>query len=279
MSGFKFQKEYDFAIELAKAAGSVIKDAYDKPKNVELKCSIADLVTETDTFVEKMILDKIKTSFPNHDFIGEESVAASNGAKVNITNTPTWIIDPVDGTTNFVHSFPYTCVAIGFLYEKQPVFGVIFNPIRGELFAARKGHGATLNGKSISVASTGSKTVKGSLLISEFGSSRDPAKIKWMHSNFEKLLNSGVHGIRSLGSCALNICSVACGRADGFYEAGMHIWDIAGASLILEEAGGFCCDMDGKSLDLCRRRIVACSSESLAQDVVANISTIELETD
>jgi len=276
---FKFEDEFNLALELAKSGGKLIKEAFNKPKNVDLKSSTIDLVTETDTAVEKMILDKINSAFPTHKFIGEESVAASGGAKVEITSESTWIVDPVDGTTNFVHSFPYPCVAIAFMNSKTVEFSVIYNPIKDELFTAKLGFGAHLNGEKISCSPASPESVEGALLITEIGSSRDPKRLDAVFGNMNKLLDAGAHGFRSLGSCAMNMCAVACGRADAFYEAGMHIWDYSGAALIVREAGGCTIDMNGGELDLCARRVISAANSGLAYSISKNIESIELERD
>ena len=127
---FKFNSEFELAESLARSGGALIKEAFHKPKNIDLKSSTIDLVTETDTAVEAMILSAITKNFPTHKFIGEETVAASGGQKVEITDDPTWVVDPVDGTTNFVHSFPYPCVAIGFMNNQIVEFGVIYSAFK-----------------------------------------------------------------------------------------------------------------------------------------------------
>jgi len=264
---------------MAKEVGIEINNAYIKPKNVLSKQSDVDLVTETDKNVENYIIKSIKDTFPDHEFIGEESVAASNYAKIVLNDKPTWVVDPVDGTTNFVHKFPYTCVCIGFMVNKVTEFGVVFNPIMNELFSARRNFGATMNEKIINVSPVSSESIQGSLIISEFGSSREEKRINYVFENMQNILKAGSHGIRSLGSAAMNICSVAIGRADAYYEAGMHIWDICAAGLILREAGGATIDINGEELNLCKRRIIAASNGKLAKHISETITCIELEYD
>merc|ERR1711976_1114493 len=179
MTSFKFDPEFNLAVSLSKTGGQLIKEAFYKPKNIDLKSSTIDLVTETDTAVEKLIFDEISKNFPTHKFIGEETVAASGGAKVVITDEPTWVVDPVDGTTNFVHSFPYPCVAIGFMNNKIVEFGVIYNPIKDELFTAKLGHGAFLNSEKITTSPASPESVEGALLITEIGSDKNSKKIEF----------------------------------------------------------------------------------------------------
>jgi len=278
-NSFQYQEQFDFCINIAKQAGKTIKKAFYENKNVTLKSTNIDLVTQTDQAVEEYLLNSIKTKYPTHSFIGEESVAVSNNAPVKITNDPTWVIDPVDGTTNFVHKFPYTAVCIGFMSNKIVQFGVIYAPITNELFSARRGHGSTLNDEKITVSPSSPKSVKGSLIITEFGSSTEKERLNYVFTNLDKIANAGAHGIRSMGSCALNICQVASGRADAFYECGMHIWDICAASVILEEAGGCCVDVTGEKLNLVKRRIIAASNSNLAINISETITSIELVHD
>jgi len=273
---FKYQPEFDFCLEIARNAGSQIKDAFYKAKNVVNKSSVVDLVTETDQNVENFLIKSINNRFPEHEFIGEESVAASGGAKITITDKPTWVVDPVDGTTNFVHQFPHTAVCIGFMVNKITEFGVVFNPITDELFSARLGQGANLNDDKIVINSCSPKSIRGTLIITEFGSSTDPTKMDFVFDNMKRVKDQGSHGMRSMGSCALNICLVACGRADAFYEAGMHIWDICAASIVLREAGGVTVGMHGEELNLCERKIIAASNMELAQDLAKCTTDIDL---
>jgi inositol-phosphate phosphatase/L-galactose 1-phosphate phosphatase len=148
-----YTEYYDFALKLAAEAGDLIRAGYnDDSKKVDFKLDV-DLVTETDKKTEQFLMNAIKAKYPDHLFIGEETVSATHGSE-ELTEKPTWLIDPIDGTTNFVHRFPFTCVSIGFAINKVPVVGVVFNPIINELFSAAKGKGAFLNGKQIHVSKT-----------------------------------------------------------------------------------------------------------------------------
>ncbi|XP_006880558.1 PREDICTED: inositol monophosphatase 1 isoform X2 [Elephantulus edwardii] len=140
----------DYAVTLARQAGEVICDALKNEVNVMIKSSPADLVTATDQKVEKMLLSAIKEKYPSHSFIGEESVAA--GEKSVLTDNPTWIIDPIDGTTNFVHRFPFVAVSIGFVVNKKMEFGVVYSCVEDKMYTARKGKGAFCNGQRLQVS-------------------------------------------------------------------------------------------------------------------------------
>ncbi|KFM67746.1 Inositol monophosphatase 2, partial [Stegodyphus mimosarum] len=139
---------YNVAVKLAQEAGEIIRNAIYKTKKVETKISNVDLVTETDKLVEEVLKKGFKTHFPDHSFIGEETTGC------DFTDAPTWIIDPVDGTMNFVHGFPYTAVSIGFTVEKNVVLGVIYNPVLDKMYSAIKGKGSFCNGKKLCVSGT-----------------------------------------------------------------------------------------------------------------------------
>ncbi|KAI7738030.1 hypothetical protein M8C21_024853 [Ambrosia artemisiifolia] len=221
------------ATDVAKKAGEVIREGFYQTKHVEHKGSV-DLVTETDKACEDLIFNHLKKHFPSHKFIGEETTAA-NGVTL-LTDEPTWIVDPLDGTTNFVHGFPFVCVCIGLTIKKVPVVGVVYNPIMNELFTAIDGNGAFLNGNPIKVSSH-CKLVE-CLLTTEAGTKRDKATLDATTNRINSLLYK-VRSLRMGGSCALGLCGVACGRIDLFYEIGFGgPWDVAAAVVIVKEAGG-----------------------------------------
>ncbi|PNJ54286.1 IMPA1 isoform 11, partial [Pongo abelii] len=145
-----WQECMDYAVTLARQAGEVVCEAIKNEMNVMLKSSPVDLVTATDQKVEKMLISSIKEKYPSHSFIGEESVAA--GEKSILTDNPTWIIDPIDGTTNFVHRFPFVAVSIGFAVNKKIEFGVVYSCVEGKMYTARKGKGAFCNGQKLQVS-------------------------------------------------------------------------------------------------------------------------------
>ncbi|CAN6479112.1 unnamed protein product [Victoria cruziana] len=202
------------AIEAAKGAGDVIRKGFYQSKHVEHKGQV-DLVTETDKACEELIFNHLKKHFPDHKFIGEETSASLGTA--DLTDDPTWMVDPLDGTTNFVHGFPFLCVSIGLTIGKVPTVGVVYNPIMDELFTAVHGQGAFLNGKPIK-ASSQTELVR-ALLATEVGTKRDQVTVDATTNRINKMLFE-VRSLRMSGSCALNLCGVACGRLDIFYELG-----------------------------------------------------------
>lgn len=242
-----------------------------------------------------MLINDLSLEFPEHKFIGEESV--SNGDHCNLTNDPTWIIDPIDGTMNFVHGFPHSCISIALFINAEPIIGVIYNPMLEQLFTARKGKGAYYNGKKIEVS--GETYLSKCLLMLETGTNRDKDRLKALYENLQTLIPV-VHGlvfeyitnttynlfcyynfplytiysfcrVRSLGSAALNMAMVALGVADAYVEYGIHIWDIAAGEIIIKEAGGVVIDPNGTTLDRMFRRVLCASSSALAEQLAQKL--------
>ncbi|CAA3017772.1 inositol-phosphate phosphatase [Olea europaea subsp. europaea] len=239
------------AVDAAKSAGEIIRSAFYQTKLVEHKGEV-DLVTETDKKCEEFIFNFLKQHYPDHKFIGEETTAACGATE--LTDEPTWIVDPLDGTTNFVHGYPFVCVSIGLTIGRIPTLGVVYNPIMDELFTAIRGKGAFLNGKPIKVSSQ-SELVK-SLLATESGIKLDKSTLDATTNRINSLLFK-VRSLRMSGSCALNLCGIACGRLDLFYLLGFGPWDIAAGAVIVAEAGGVVFDPSGKELDITTPRIAA----------------------
>jgi len=238
----------NFAIDLAKLAGEEIMSLYGKIKDVKNKSSEIDLVTEADTNSEKIIIKSIKQKFPNHDILSEESENSILGSDF------CWVIDPLDGTTNFVHKLPIFAVSIALQYKNQTVTGVVYNPVYNQCFHASLKNGARLNNLPINVSST--NILSSSLLATGFPYNKD----EMWESSFEifKDFYFRNQGIRRLGAAALDLCFVAMGRFDGFYEFNLNPWDICAGELIVREANGKTSDWDGVSnTPFSGRRILA----------------------
>lgn len=253
----------------------MIREALQKDIDVMQKSSPVDLVTETDQKVEQLIISSIKEKYPTHSFIGEESVSA--GAPSILTDSPTWIIDPIDGTTNFVHNFPFVSVSIGFTVKKEIQFGIVYSCIEDKMYTARKGKGAFCNGIPIKVS--GQEDINQSLLLTEVGFKSDPEQFKIMLANIKTILTIPVHGIRSPGSAAINMCLVACGSADAYYHMGIHCWDMAGGAAVVTEAGGVIMDISGGPFDLMSRRLIVASSRAIAERLVKEIIEFDVGRD
>ncbi|XP_018556359.1 inositol monophosphatase 1 [Lates calcarifer] len=270
-----WQECMDHCVEVTKKAGKVICEALQKDIAVMQKSSPVDLVTETDQKVEQLIISSIKEKYPTHSFIGEESVAA--GAPSVLTDNPTWIIDPIDGTTNFVHRFPFVSISIGFTVKKEIEFGIVYSCIEDKMYTARKGKGAFCNGVPIKVS--GQEDVSQSLVLTEMGFKKDPEQFKTMLANIKTILTIPVHGVRSPGSAAVNMCLVACGSADAYYHMGIHCWDMAGGAAVVTEAGGVIMDISGGPFDLMSRRLIVASSRAIAERIAKEITEYHVGRD
>lgn len=224
------------AIDAALLGGKILKEGFGTSFKITSKEGKNNLVTEYDNKSERAIIDLIKSRFPNHNFWAEES-GKSGEQSAEIT----WVIDPLDGTVNFAHNVPIFSVSIAAIKGKDILCGVVYHPMLDELFVAVKGQGATLNGKKITPSTTDNLST--SFLVTGF-----PYNV---HENpghcidhFVYIVQSGIP-IRRLGSAALDLCYVACGRFDGFWEINLHPWDVAAGVLIVREAGGHVTQYDG----------------------------------
>ncbi|EJU02640.1 inositol monophosphatase [Dacryopinax primogenitus] len=248
------QKDLDeiltFTIALARKAGALMLEgskAILSSHDVSEKKNAVDLVTEYDVRVEELIRSEIEQAYPSFAFIGEESYAA--GKRPELTDAPTYCVDPIDGTTNFVHGFPHACVSLGFLYKKEPSIGVVFNPFLDQMYSAMKGHGAYLNQSTRLPAHPLAPfpSLQTALIGMEWGSDRSASTMGKKTRSFTQVAGDptgGVrggkmaHGFRSLGSAALNYCAVAAGQLDMYWEIGCYPWDIAAGVVIAREGGG-----------------------------------------
>ena len=231
------KKEFVILQEALEKAAKTVKHKFGKV-NYKLKGK-ANLVTAADLASQKIILNLIKKNFPAHDYIAEE-----NGTKLSGSDY-VWVIDPIDGTTNFAHTLPQCSISIALFYRGTPVLGGVKNPITGETFLARKGKGATLNGKKIHVSAT--SRLAQSLLVTGFPYDRF-SHMPQLLKHLELFLNA-CHDVRRLGSAALDLCWVAAGRLDGYWEQSLRPWDVAAGTLILQEAGGKVTNFAGKPFE------------------------------
>ena len=221
------------AIDIARESGALLAEMFKIPLEISYKRP-SDLVTEADRRSEALVVERLHKHFPNHAVVSEE------GGGQRIPSNHCWYVDPLDGTTNFAHKFPVFCVTLGLAYRDEIIAGVVYDPVRDEMFTAEKGSGAFLNGQRLNV----SKTAKlaASLLATGF-----PPFDYNHHLNlqlfFQFTLKS--HGIRRPGSAALDLCSVAAGRFEAFWELKLNSWDKAAGSLLITEAGGRVTDLAG----------------------------------
>jgi myo-inositol-1(or 4)-monophosphatase len=223
------------AWEAAHAAGALIRDNWQRPKEISHKGAI-DLVTSVDRNAERCIVDLLQRTFPGHSILAEEETDF-----VGSQDSYRWIIDPLDGTTNFAHGYPQFCVSIALEHQQDLLLGVVYDPLRRECFAAIRGRGATLNGQPIRISTV--PELDKALLATGFPyDRRDNADF---YLAYFKAFLTRCQGIRRAGAAALDLCYVACGRLDGFWELKLKPWDSAAGSLIVEESGGRMSDFSG----------------------------------
>lgn len=222
-------------LQAVAAGGAVMQRFMNTDYETCNKEGINNLVTEADHASEKVIMDLIKTHFPGHHILSEEI------GEIVQDSTYKWIIDPIDGTVNFAHGIPLCCVSIGIEHEGKMIMGAVYNPFMNELFFAERGKGATLNERSICVSKK--EKVINACMVTGFpytylDATNGPLQV------FERFIRKGIP-VRRLGSAAIDLCWVACGRFDGFYEHSLQAWDSAAGFIIVEEAGGKVTDLKG----------------------------------
>jgi myo-inositol-1(or 4)-monophosphatase len=234
-------------IEIAKEAGQVVRDGFGKNLDIEFKTNESNLVTQIDKASEKKIIDFVHKEFPSHGILAEESGASNDPSEY------LWVIDPLDGTTNFAHGFPIFSVSIGVQKNGITVAGVVYDVMRDTIYSAESGGGAYSNNKKINVSPN--DKLQRALLVTGF-----PYNIAENPENaFERFisLTKASRGMRRLGSAAIDFCYVANGVFDGFWEVYLHPWDICAGKLILEEAGGIVSDFKGEPIDIFSNKILA----------------------
>jgi myo-inositol-1(or 4)-monophosphatase len=224
----------EVAVEAAREGGDILLAEFDRPQKVSYKGEV-DLVTEADKRSEAAIVSRLQRHFPQHAIVAEEGSGASAAASRYV-----WYVDPLDGTTNFAHGFPMFAVSIGLLEDGEPLVGVVLHPTSGELFAAMRGEGAYLGQKRIHVSAVERLSV--ALLATGF-----PTHKRTENPNIQYYWQFTLrsHGVRRAGAAALDLCAVACGRFDGFWEFGLKSWDTAAGMLLVREAGGMVTDFKG----------------------------------
>ncbi|TLN23859.1 inositol monophosphatase [bacterium] len=250
-------------IELARAAGEILRAGYGQDHQVRYK-GLIDLVTEVDQRSEALLLERIRANYPGDTIVTEE------GGRFEGANGHSWIIDPLDGTVNYAHGIPIFAVSIAYAVDRQVMLGVVYDPLRDEVFAAERGKGAWLNGLPISPA--GDTDLQTALLVTGFSYNpeiRDRNLAYFIH--FVKRAQA----VRRLGSAALDMCYVACGRLDGYWELHLRLWDIAAAALIAQEAGAQVTDMAGGPDFMASPHSAVAASPRLHAALMAEIRNVE----
>lgn len=234
------------AIRTAKKAGRILQGHLGRVKKVDYKGAV-NLVTEMDLLSEKVIVAEIRKLYPKHSILAEEKTQRQEDSPYR------WVIDPLDGTTNYAHGYPIFCVSIGLEKDGEVILGVVYDPSRNELFEGEKGKGAHLNGRRIHVSPT--HNLSQSLLATGFPYDLRESPV----NNFDHFQNFATrsHAVRRAGSAALDLCYVSAGRFDGFWEMKLGPWDLAAGSLIVREAGGKVTDFQGNPIHLDGKHVLA----------------------
>jgi myo-inositol-1(or 4)-monophosphatase len=244
-------------IKISKEAGELIRNAFGKTHSIEFKTNELNLVTETDKASEMLITDFIRKKYPTHGILAEE------GSDVNKSSEYLWVVDPLDGTTNFAHGLPIFSVSIGLQKNGGTIAGVVYDVMRDVVYSAEKNNGSFENGKQITVNKN--SNLGHSMLVTGF-----PYDVKENPDKaYERFMEFLKHAraIRRLGSAAIDFCYVANGVFDGFWEVSLHPWDICAGKLIVEEAGGLVTDFDGNKIDIYSKRIL-CTNDFVHQKMI-----------
>jgi len=250
---------------LVRNAGELVKEGYFKSIDsvqVEEKVANWDVVTEYDQKVEEYLLNGIKAKYPNHRFIAEESETTNQP----LTDEPTWIIDPIDGTNNFVRRIPLISISVAFVIKKEICLGIIYNPILNEFYSTRLGDGAFLNDVPIHCSTV--EKLEEACIGHEVSFIRVE---KYRERNSKQVLKfaSLAQGFRSFGAATISLSYVARGTLDGYQINELYSWDIAAATLLIREAGGYVCKPDGSPIDLNDPKLICGATEKLCQAMVA----------
>jgi len=250
------------AIEVAKAGGIVAMQGFGQSKQIDFKSSDTDLVTEFDRKSQEAIVNIIRKKYPTHGILAEEDLSTDLDAEY------VWVIDPIDGTTNYAHHSPIFSVSIGLVHQNDPIVGVVYAPAMSEMFVAAKGQGATLNDIPIQV----SDIEKISQSILGTGFNYDQVIVQKNLKYFSSLIHQS-RAIRRLGSAALDMCWVAMGRFDSYWEMGLNAWDVTAGRIIVTEAGGRISDFVGGKYELETHNLL-CSNGRIHEQMMAALREV-----
>jgi len=261
-----YQKMLPIAEQAARTGGEQLR-AWRRKFVVKEKGKF-DLVTDADHAAQQAVKEVLMTAFPEHAFLGEETALVEKQALLQ-SQKPLWVVDPLDGTTNYVHDFPCYAVSIGLVVNHEVVLGVIYDPRQDELFSTVRGHGATLNGERLKC--TPSASLSDALIAVGF-----PANLRGNEHVLEawKWFGYESQGMRRTGSSALNLAYVASGRLDGFFAFQICPWDIAAGMVLVEEAGGRISQVDGTTYDPLQEKIFVSSNGPLHGELLRGLQAI-----
>jgi myo-inositol-1(or 4)-monophosphatase len=245
------------AVDIAREAGALLANYFERRVAFESKGEF-DLITEADRASEKLVVERLRSHFPSHAIVAEE------GGGIETASEFRWFVDPLDGTTNFAHSFPMFNVTLGLERAGEMLAGVVYDPIRQEIFAAERGAGAYLNNRRIHV----SKTKR---LCEALGSNGFPSRKRHHNVNIHFYFQTAMasHGVRRTGSAAIDLAYVACGRLDAFWEFGLKPWDMAAGTLLVSEAGGRVSDMHGGAHSVTKSEHLLTDNGAIHDEIIA----------
>jgi myo-inositol-1(or 4)-monophosphatase len=252
----EWEEPLKVAFEASRMAGEMLRQNIDSSREIVYKGAV-NLVTDFDKRSQEIIFAHLSSRFPEHDFLAEEDLCEQRGSDFR------WIIDPIDGTTNYAHNFPVFCVSIALEWKSKVMCGVIYDPMRDEMFSAILGKGSELNGQEIRISTNGD--LGKSLLATGFPYDVRESEV----NNIDHFANfaTRVQAIRRCGSAALDLCYVACGRFDGFWELKLSPWDVAAGVLIVEESGGCVTDFHGDETSIYGKDLLA-SNGLIHEDMI-----------
>jgi myo-inositol-1(or 4)-monophosphatase len=256
------QPTLSYVENIARQAGAILRAGYDKEHQVGYK-GVIDLVTEVDHQSEKFLLGEVQKDFPDHHIFSEETgIIQGNDEHV-------WYIDPLDGTVNYAHHIPIFCVSIAYASHSDLTLGAVYDPMRDEMFLAERGKGAYLNGRALHVSSV--TELQRSLLVTGFPYNAWDTP----QDNFANFVKFGklTQGVRRLGSAALDLCYVAAGRFDGFWEMSLHPWDVAAGALICEEAGADVTNVNGGTDYISQPQSVIAATPGIHNHILEKLNT------
>ncbi|RPE13295.1 inositol monophosphatase [Chitinophaga lutea] len=249
-------------LKATQAGAKVLQEYFNGTFTVSHKSTVNDLVTEADKAAETAIINVIREDYPDHQILSEEA------GEIKMDSSIKWIIDPIDGTVNFAHGVPLCCVSIGVEQDGEMILGAVYNPLMNELFFAQKGFGATLNDRRISVSSK--TNVSNAFMVTGFPYLWEEEQPNHALVTLERFLKQGLP-VRRLGSAAIDLCWVACGRFDAFWEHHLNAWDSAAGYLIVQEAGGKVTDFKGNTYSPYQKQILATNGH-LHNDLLKEIN-------
>lgn len=255
-------KCFEFALAVVKGGGEIMLKRFCKKKHLVHSSDPTHVVTETDLDIENFLISALAMLFPSHKFVAKEAVTREN-KMIELTDCPTWVIDPIGSMENFLRNFPHPCISVALVINRITEIGIVYNPMLDQLFTARRGEGAHFNGSRVTVSA---ETLPArALIVSEYHPTDDD-RLETTLENLRTIIGT-VHGVRALGSSPLNILMVAIGAADASYQFDIDLWEYAAAEMIVREAGGTVIDPSGTTFDILSGNILCAAHPDIAHGI------------